>query len=75
MFSDILTPLPALGCAASRARARASGLTPRLVASIDFDVVRGKGPVIPVPIRTKEQVAALRPMEARCAASRSVVRR
>lgn len=31
MFSDILTPLPALG--------------------IDFDVVKGKGPVIASPVR------------------------
>ena len=31
MFSDILTPLPALG--------------------IEFDVVRGKGPVIAAPVR------------------------
>lgn len=31
MFSDILTPLPALG--------------------IEFDVVKGKGPIIEVPIR------------------------
>ena len=31
MFSDILTPLPALG--------------------IEFDVVRGSGPIIEVPIR------------------------
>ena len=28
--------------------------------------MRGKGPIIPTPIRTMEQVAALRPMEARC---------
>lgn len=40
MFSDILTPLPALG--------------------IEFDVVKGKGPIIPVPIRSLEQVKALR---------------
>ena len=32
MFSDILTPLPAMG--------------------VDFDVVRGTGPVIPQPLRT-----------------------
>ena len=31
MFSDILTPLPALG--------------------IEFDVVRGSGPIIEIPIR------------------------
>jgi uroporphyrinogen decarboxylase len=42
MFSDILTPLPALG--------------------IEFDVIKGKGPAIPVPIRSMEQVTALRPM-------------
>ncbi|CDF34977.1 unnamed protein product [Chondrus crispus] len=35
MFSDILTPLPALG--------------------IDFDIVSGKGPRIPDPIRTIDQ--------------------
>lgn len=40
MFSDILTPLPALG--------------------IEFDVIKGKGPVIPVPIRSLDQVKALR---------------
>ena len=39
--------------------------------SIEFDVVRGKGPMIPVPIRSMEQVAALRPMEARNAAHMS----
>lgn len=42
MFSDILTPLPALG--------------------VDFDVVKGRGPVIPTPVRTMEQVARLRPL-------------
>ena len=39
MFSDILTPLPALG--------------------IDFDVVRGFGPVISTEVRTVEDVARL----------------
>ncbi|DBB07794.1 hypothetical protein WJX82_007410 [Trebouxia sp. C0006] len=43
MFSDILTPLPALG--------------------IEFDVVRGSGPIIEVPIRSMEQVKALTPLE------------
>jgi len=43
MFSDILTPLPAIG--------------------VDFDVVRGKGPVIPSPLRTAADVAALKPFE------------
>lgn len=38
-FSDILTPLPALG--------------------IDFDVVKGKGPVIPNPVRTAADVDKL----------------
>jgi len=42
MFSDILTPLPAMG--------------------IEFDVVRGKGPVISNPIRSMEDVAALTPL-------------
>lgn len=42
MFSDILTPLPALG--------------------IDFDVVKGKGPVIENNIRTMDDVVSLRPM-------------
>ncbi|GFH17479.1 uroporphyrinogen decarboxylase, partial [Haematococcus lacustris] len=41
-FSDILTPLPALG--------------------IEFDVVKGKGPLIATPIRSMEQVKALQPM-------------
>eukprot|EP00475_Leptophrys_vorax_P037768 TRINITY_DN6556_c0_g1_i1.p1 TRINITY_DN6556_c0_g1~~TRINITY_DN6556_c0_g1_i1.p1 ORF type:complete len:421 (-),score=18.38 TRINITY_DN6556_c0_g1_i1:219-1430(-) len=43
MFSDILTPLPALG--------------------VDFDMVKGKGPVIADPIRSADDVAALRPMD------------
>jgi len=42
MFSDILTPLPAMG--------------------IEFDVVRGKGPVISSPLRTMADVAALTPL-------------
>lgn len=41
-FSDILTPLPALG--------------------IEFDVIKGKGPVIADPVRSMERVKALRPM-------------
>lgn len=43
MFSDILTPLPALG--------------------VEFDVIKGKGPLIADPIRGMDQVAALRPMD------------
>lgn len=43
MFSDILTPLPALG--------------------IEFDVIKGKGPQIADPIRSAEQVAALKAMD------------
>lgn len=43
MFSDILTPLPAMG--------------------VEFDVVKGKGPVIENPIRTAEDVGALRVLE------------
>jgi len=43
MFSDILTPLPAMG--------------------VDFDVVRGTGPVIPQPLRTAADVAALTPID------------
>ena len=43
MFSDILTPLPAIG--------------------VDFDVVRGSGPVIPSPLRTAADVAALTPFD------------
>jgi uroporphyrinogen decarboxylase len=42
MFSDILTPLPALG--------------------IEFDVIKGKGPVIADPVDSLERVRALRPM-------------
>lgn len=42
-FSDILTPLPALG--------------------IEFDMVKGKGPVIGDPVRSMERVKALKPME------------
>lgn len=41
-FSDILTPLPALG--------------------IEFDVIKGKGPVIADPVRSLERVRALKPM-------------
>jgi len=40
MFSDILTPLPALG--------------------IEFDVVKGKGPMIEQPIKSLEEVRQLR---------------
>lgn len=43
MFSDILTPLPALG--------------------IDFDMVKGKGPQIANPVRTLDEVRALRPLD------------
>ncbi|CAM9095632.1 unnamed protein product [Phaeothamnion confervicola] len=42
MFSDILTPLPAMG--------------------VEFDVVKGKGPVIAKPIRTTADVAAVTPI-------------
>lgn len=42
-FSDILTPLPALG--------------------IEFDVIKGKGPLIPEPIRSMEQVQQLRTLD------------
>ena len=42
-FSDILTPLPALG--------------------IEFDVVKGRGPVIGTPVRTMEAVRALKPLD------------
>jgi hypothetical protein len=38
-FSDILTPLPALG--------------------IEFDVIKGKGPAIAVPLRSMDQVRGL----------------
>lgn len=40
MFSDILTPLPALG--------------------IEFHMVKGKGPCIPSPVRTLDDVKNLR---------------
>jgi len=43
MFSDILTPLPALG--------------------VEFDVVKGKGPVISTPVRTMAAVKALKTMD------------
>lgn len=43
MFSDILTPLPAMG--------------------IDFDVISGKGPVIPTKIATAQDVAGVRPLD------------
>ena len=41
-FSDILTPLPALG--------------------IDFDVIAGKGPVIPKPFRSRQDLDNVRPL-------------
>jgi len=43
MFSDILTPLPALG--------------------VDFDVVRGSGPVISSPLRSMADVDAMTKLE------------
>lgn len=43
MFSDILTPLPAMG--------------------IEFDVVKGTGPIIGDPLRSMEMVKALKPLE------------
>lgn len=43
MFSDILTPLPALG--------------------VEFDVIKGKGPVIATPVRTMADVKALKPLD------------
>jgi len=43
MFSDILTPLPALG--------------------VEFDVVRGSGPVISSPLRTLADIAAMTPLD------------
>jgi len=43
MFSDILTPLPALG--------------------IEFDVIRGSGPVISSPLRSMADVAAMTPLD------------
>jgi hypothetical protein len=42
-FSDILTPLPALG--------------------IEFDVIKGKGPVIADPVRSIDAVRALRTLD------------
>jgi len=42
MFSDILTPLPAMG--------------------IEFDVVKGTGPIIPSPLRTMDDARALTPI-------------
>lgn len=42
MFSDILTPLPALG--------------------IEFDVVKGKGPVV-TPVRTMDDVKAMKQLD------------
>jgi uroporphyrinogen decarboxylase len=43
MFSDILTPLPALG--------------------VDFDVIKGKGPVISNPVRCMDDVKALKTLD------------
>ena len=43
MFSDILTPLPALG--------------------IDFDVVKGTGPIIGKPLRSMDDVLAIKPLD------------
>lgn len=42
MFSDILTPLPALG--------------------VEFDVVKGTGPVISTPIKDEESLLMLKPL-------------
>lgn len=39
MFSDILTPLPALG--------------------IEFDVIKGRGPIIEIPIRRSATIVCL----------------
>ena len=44
MFSDILTPLPALG--------------------VEFDVVRGKGPIIEIPIRRQAHPLVSPPLQA-----------
>ena len=49
MFSDILTPLPAMG--------------------IEFDVVKGKGPVISNPLRSHEALRALKKLEVVCVSS------
>jgi uroporphyrinogen decarboxylase len=43
MFSDILTPLPALG--------------------VDFDVVKGSGPIIADPLRSMDAVLAMTPLD------------
>lgn len=43
MFSDILTPLPAMG--------------------VEFDVVKGTGPVIAKPVRTVEDVNGVKNLE------------
>ena len=43
MFSDILTPLPAMG--------------------VEFDVIKGKGPVIETPVRSMDAVKALKPLD------------
>ena len=42
MFSDILTPLPALG--------------------VEFDVVKGTGPIIGDPLRSMDDVLAMTPL-------------
>ena len=46
MFSDILTPLPALG--------------------IEFDVIKGKGPVISNTVRSMDDVRALKTLVGWC---------
>jgi uroporphyrinogen-III decarboxylase len=51
MFSDILTPLPAMG--------------------IEFDVVKGKGPVISNPPRDMAAVKAMKPLSVRARKRRS----
>ena len=43
MFSDILTPLPAMG--------------------IPFDIIEQKGPMIEPPIRSKEHIENMRPLD------------
>lgn len=40
MFSDILTPFPAMG--------------------VEFDVIKGRGPTFPAPVRTAEDIRGLK---------------
>ena len=67
MFSDILTPLTALGCEHSHRlfSPLCQGDSLGCRCRINFDVIKGDGPVISNPIRSVDDLKQLRPMEVR----------